>query len=135
VIQEHARAVADFLAARGLTAYDAEAGRKWDGAIEAATFPYAVVSMSSPVSTTETLGHARERAELDTTIGYHGSTPEQARWAADRVASLAGVHLAVTGRQCVVESVFSSLVRRDDDNPDQVVWSGADGFTVLSYPA
>jgi len=41
----------------------------------------------------------------------------------------------VTGRQCVVESAFSSLVRRDDDNPDQVVWSGADGFTVLSYPA
>lgn len=135
MIQQHAKALADFLVAKGLPAYDSEAGRKFDGTTEVAAFPYAVVSMSSPVSTTDGMVHDRERAELDTTIGYHGTTPEQARWAADRVASLAGVHLSVSGRQCVVESVFTSQLRRDADNPDRIVWSGADGFTVLSYPA
>lgn len=135
MIGEHAKAVADFLAGLNLTAYDAEAGRKFDGTRETAAFPYAIVTVNSPVSSTDGIVSGRERAELDATIGYHGSTPQQARWAADRVSQLAGVHLAVAGRQCVVESVFTNPIRRDADNPDQIVWSGADGFTVLSYPA
>lgn len=135
MIGEHAKAVGDFLAALSLPAYDSEAGRKFDGTLETASFPYAIVTASSPVSSTDGIVTGRERAELDVTVGYHGSTPQQARWAADRVSQLAGVHLVVAGRQCVVESVFTNPIRRDDDNPNQIVWSGADGFTVLSYPA
>jgi hypothetical protein len=135
VIREHATAVADFLGTLGVTAYDTEAGRKFDDTVEAAVLPYAIISVASPVSSTDGIVSGRERKELDTTVGYHGSTPRQAQWLADRVAQLAGVHLAVAGWQCVVESAFTTPVRPDRDNPDQTVWSGADGFTVLSYPA
>jgi hypothetical protein len=51
------------------------------------------------------------------------------------VSSLAGARLTVAGWVAQVESVFSNPLRADRDDPEQTVYSGADGFTVTSYPA
>lgn len=115
--------------------YDSEAGRGVDGSIEAPVFPYAILTVSSPVRDTDRLVQARERHELDFTVGSHGLSPASARWVAERVSSLAGSSPVVAGWQLVVESVTSSPVRPDRDNPEQTVYSGSDGFTAYSYPA
>ncbi len=135
MIRAHTEALASFLAAAGLRVYDTEAGRKVDGSTEAPTFPYVILTVSSPVRDTERMVQARERHELDVTIGEHGLSPASQRWAAERVSTLAGAALTVPGWVARAESVFSTPTRPDRDDPERVVFSGADGFTVTTYPA
>lgn len=135
MIRLHAEALVAFLAALGVRVYDTEAGLKFDGTRETPAFPYAILTMPSPVRDTERMVQARERHEFDVTIGYHGLSPASARWVAERVSSLAGASLTITGWKATVESVFSTPLRADRDDPEQTVYSGADGFTVTSYPA
>jgi hypothetical protein len=135
VIRAHAEALAAFLVALGLRVYDTEAGRKVDGTTEAPTFPYVILTVSSPVRDTDRMVQARERHELDVTVGEHGLNPASTRWAAERVSALAGATLTVAGWVAHVDSVVSTPLRPDRDNPEQVVFSGADGFTVTSFPA
>lgn len=131
MIRATVAALAGYLESVGVRAYDTEAGLRPDGARESAAFPYAVLAVASPVSETGSpLLGVRERLELAVTIGSHGSTPTQARWSAERVATLAGAKLNVSGRTACVESVFATPVRVDRDNPDLTVYSGADGFSV-----
>lgn len=115
--------------------YDTEAGLNIDGSTEVPAFPYAILTVSSPVKDTDRFVQARERNELDFTVGSHGLNPESARWVASRVGRLAGSSPVVAGWTAVVESVTSSPVRPDRDNPEQTVYSGSDGFTAYSYPA
>lgn len=135
MIRAHVAALVAFLTDAGVRVYDSEAGRDFDGSIEVPSFPYAIVTVSSPVRDTERHVQARERHEIDFTVGYHGLTPASARWVAERVSSLAGSSPVVAGWSLVVESVTSSPVRPDRDNPERVVFSGSDGFTVTSFPA
>lgn len=140
MIRAHAEAIAALLAAApspGLRVYDTEAGRLIDGSTETVDetkFPYVILTLASPVRDTERMVQARERHQSDFTIGYHGITPATARWAAERVSALAGATLSVPGWDARVESVFTSLLRPDRDNPDQTIYSGTDGFTVTSFP-
>lgn len=138
MIRLHVAAIVAFLQALGLRVYDSEAGRNFDGSVEvvtAASFPYVIVTVSSPVRDTERMVQARERHEIDFTVGYHGLNPASARWAAERVSSLAGSSPAVTGWTVWIESVTSNPLRADRDNPEQVVFSGSDGFTATTFPA
>ena len=135
MIRAHVEALAAFLTAAGLRVYDTEAGRKVDGTTEAPTFPYVVLTVASPVRGTDRMVQARERHELDVTIGSHGLTMASARWAAERVSTLAGARLTVAGWVAQAESVFSNPLRADRDDPERVVFSGADGITVTTYPA
>lgn len=138
MIRAHVTALANFLTAAGLTVFDTEAGRLLDGSEIAVTdddFPYVILTVSSPVRDTERMVQARERHELDVTIGYHGLLPGSARLAAERVASLAGATLTVPGWVAHVDSVFTGQLRPDRDNPERLIFSGADGFTVTTFPA
>lgn len=138
MIRSHTEALAAFLVAAGLRVYDTEAGRKVDGTtetVDATKFPYVILTVSSPVRDTERMVQAREKHELDVTIGEHGLSPASTRWAAERVSTLAGATLTVAGWVAHVDSVFSSPLRPDRDNPAQTVYSGADGFTVTTFPA
>lgn len=135
MIRSHVEALAAFLSAAGVRVYDTEAGRRVDGTTEEPRFPYAILSVASPVRGTDRMVQARERHELDTTVGYHGLNPASARWVAERVSTLAGATLTVTGWDATVEARFTTPVRADRDNPEQYVYSGTDGFTVFSFPA
>ena len=135
MIRSHVEALAAFLVTAGLRVYDTEAGRKVDGSTETPAFPYVILTVASPVRDTERMVQARERHELDVTVGEHGLTPASQRWAAERVSALAGATLTVAGWVAHVDSVFTSPVRPDRDNPEQTVFSGADGFTVTTFPA
>lgn len=130
-----AQAILAFYDSVGLRCYDAEAGFKADGTTETPVFPYAVLTMASPVQTSEHMTSQRERAEFDCTVSYHGTSPRSARWAADRVGMLSGVHLSMTGRVGEAESIPGGFLRKDDDNQNQIIWSGASNFVVTSYPA
>ena len=135
MIRSHVEALAAFLSAAGVRVYDTEAGRRVDGSTEAPAFPYAILTVASPVRDTDRMVQARERHGLDVTIGYHGLTPASARWVAERVSTLAGASLTVAGWTARAESVFTTPVRVDRGNPERPVFSGADGFTVTTYPA
>ncbi len=135
MIRSHVEALAAFLSAAGVRVYDCEAGRRVDGSTETPTFPYAILSVASPVRGTDRMVQARERHELDVTIGYHGLTPASARWLAERASSLAGASLTVAGWVAQVESVFTTPLRVDRANPEAPVFSGTDGFTVTTFPA
>lgn len=135
MIRAHSAALAAFLQAQGVKVYVGEAGVLPDESVEAPDFPYAILVVPPPVSSTEHFTNHRERNELDVTIGFHGLTLNSAQWVAERVMRLAGKKLVVEGWQPIAESVFASLPRLDRDNPEQPVWSGAAGFTVTTYPA
>ena len=135
MIRSHVEALAAFLSAAGARVYDTEAGRRVDGSTEAPAFPYVILTVASPVRDTDRMAQARARHELDGTLGYHGLTPASARWLAERVSTLAGASLAVAGWTARAESVFTTPVRVERDNPERPVFSGVDGFTVTTYPA
>lgn len=130
MIRAHVKAVVDLIdAVPNVTVYDAVVPNM-------PTLPYAVVYGDSGSATQSNFRGQSGWRQWAMRVTSVGSTPEQARWCAERVeTALLDIRPTVTGRKCsTVDKTLALPVQRDDD-VDPAVFYIPDEFQYLSTPA
>lgn len=109
----------------------------YDGVVpNTPALPYVVLWANQGAPSSNTVEQASTRRDFTIQTTYVGSTPEQARWAAEKAqGALLDVTPTVAGRQCwplVVEASQSTRVDLDVDPP---VFLSVDVWRLASVPA
>jgi len=126
MIEDHVTALLTALRGKGITVHDGQVPT-------GSQAPYAVLYMDGGARTPLSLSDDHsESAEFDGEVYSVGTTPVQARWVQARVLSVVGSGPTVAGRSTIVRHVFSDRVQRDTDNPQQTLFQGRDGLTLVS---